>query len=425
MASITWASPLSGSVPYAPIFRPRAPATPEDAELQMSGSDRSAGSSEQPLAPSVLQRLLWRHMTLLHTAQELLLLLFVGVLTTGLVFSVDKSIEIIRILRTGARLRWHDAGGFLPEYLVWTSSSLLLCTLSVACVHLIGPSAAGSGIPQMKCVLAGVQIHDYLSVRTLIAKATSLVFALSGGLSIGKEGPYVHMASCVASQLCQLPMFRRIGQNEHLRRQVLAAACAAGVSATFGAPVGGVLFSIEVTSTFYSISHLWKAMFTSVCGALLFRVSRVYGSLALFRLTDFSVQDQVRRRRTPEAAPRMLSRRTPEAAPRVLSRMPPSHELPLAPMISPYLTYLLISPHISPHLPTSPHISLAGRRPLRRPLHGRDLRLRAARRTDGAARRRLRARSLFPRPARPAAPCLPAADAATQQQCHRRRRRRR
>jgi len=76
-----------------------------------------------------------------------------------------------------------------------------------------------------------------------------------------------------------------------LRRQVLAAACAAGVSATFGAPVGGVLFSIEVTSTYYSISHLWKAMFTSVCGALLFRVTRVYGSLALFRLTDFSVQD--------------------------------------------------------------------------------------------------------------------------------------
>ncbi len=45
-----------------------------------------------------------------------------------------------------------------------------------------------------------------------------------------------------------------------------------------------------MTSTYYSISHLWKAMFTSVCGALLFRVSRAYGSLALFRLTDFSVQ---------------------------------------------------------------------------------------------------------------------------------------
>ena len=70
--------------------------------------------------------------------------------------------------------------------------------------------------------------------------------------------------------------------------QVLSAGCAAGVSATFGAPVGGVLFSIEVTSTYYSISHLWKAMFTSVCGALLFRFSRTYGELSLFELTNFN-----------------------------------------------------------------------------------------------------------------------------------------
>ncbi len=193
--------------------------------MPLSGSDKSCSSIEQPTVPTLLQQLMWRHTVLFNTAQELILLLLVGVLTTALVFSVDKSIEVIRIGRTSARLSWHDAGGFLPEYLVWTGSSLLLCTLSVACVHLIGPSAAGSGIPQMKCVLAGVQIFDYLSVRTLVAKATSLVFALSGGLSIGKEGPYVHMASCVAHQLCRLPCFRRVAQNEHLRRQVRVAPC--------------------------------------------------------------------------------------------------------------------------------------------------------------------------------------------------------
>lgn len=76
-------------------------------------------------------------------------------------------------------------------------------------------------------------------------------------------------------------MFRSIGANDHLRRQVLAAGCAAGVSASFGAPVGGVLFSIEVTSTYYSISHLWKAMFTAVCGSLLFHITRDFGHLAV------------------------------------------------------------------------------------------------------------------------------------------------
>jgi H+/Cl- antiporter ClcA len=42
---------------------------------------------------------------------------------------------------------------------------------------------------------------------------------------------------------------------------MLAAAVAAGVTATFGAPIGGVLFSIEVTSTYYFVSNLWKAFF--------------------------------------------------------------------------------------------------------------------------------------------------------------------
>ena len=77
----------------------------------------------------------------------------------------------------------------------------------------------------------------------------------------GKEGPYVHISTCVAQQLCRLPLFRRLNQTESLRRQMLAAGCAAGVAATFGAPVGGVLFSIEVTLTllYYSVAHLWKA----------------------------------------------------------------------------------------------------------------------------------------------------------------------
>ena len=54
-------------------------------------------------------------------------------------------------------------------------------------------------------------------MRTLFAKAVSLVLALSGGLSIGKEGPYVHMASCVADQLCRLRPFRRLYQKTPAR----------------------------------------------------------------------------------------------------------------------------------------------------------------------------------------------------------------
>jgi len=51
-----------------------------------------------------------------------------------------------------------------------------------------------------------------------------------------------------------------------------AAAIAAGVTATFGAPIGGVLFSIEVSSTYYMVSNFWKAFFCTTCGIFMFKI---------------------------------------------------------------------------------------------------------------------------------------------------------
>ena len=67
---------------------------------------------------------------------------------------------------------------------------------------------------------------------------------------------------------------------------MLAASVAAGVTATFGTPIGGVLFSIEVTSTYYMVSNLWKAFFCSVWGIIAFKVLSVLGSVELFEQTD-------------------------------------------------------------------------------------------------------------------------------------------
>lgn len=53
---------------------------------------------------------------------------------------------------------------------------------------------------------------------------------------------------------------------------MLAASVAAGVTAAFGAPIGGVLFSIEVTSAFYMVSNLWRGFFVSVVTVFSFRV---------------------------------------------------------------------------------------------------------------------------------------------------------
>lgn len=261
MAAITWSSSSPVKLDqqeYAPeLVTSDVPDVSDASTSEESSSGASGRQTLLPLPampalppglalPSVLQRWSWRQAQLLDTVAEMVLLLLVGVLATGLTFSMDRVVSVVFEWRARVSQNPDD---WLSSYSVWIGSSILLCLLSAACVQLIGPNAAGSGVPQMKCALAGVEITDYLSVRTLVAKFSSMVFALVGGLSIGKEGPNVHMASCIANQLCYLRPFRHLAQDAHLRRQVLAAGCAAGVSATFGAPVGGVLFSIEVTSS--------------------------------------------------------------------------------------------------------------------------------------------------------------------------------
>lgn len=53
---------------------------------------------------------------------------------------------------------------------------------------------------------------------------------------------------------------------------MLASAVAAGTTVAFGAPIGGVLFSIEVASTYYMVGNLWKAFFCGTCAIMMLRV---------------------------------------------------------------------------------------------------------------------------------------------------------
>ena len=53
----------------------------------------------------------------------------------------------------------------------------------------------------------------------------------------------------------------------------MTAAVAVGVTATFGAPIGGVLFAIEVSATQFSVSNLWKSFFASTFTILLFKIA--------------------------------------------------------------------------------------------------------------------------------------------------------
>ncbi|MPC12761.1 Chloride channel protein 2 [Portunus trituberculatus] len=151
-----------------------------------------------------------------------------------------------------------------------------------------------SGIPEMKTILRGVVLKEYLTFKTLIAKVIGLTATLGSGLPLGKEGPFVHIASIVATLLSKaVTSFKGIYENESRNSEMLAAACAVGVACSFAAPIGGVLFSIEVTSVYFAVRNYWRGFFAAVCGAMMFRLLAVWFNdeetlTALFK-TNFKV----------------------------------------------------------------------------------------------------------------------------------------
>ncbi|WRT68309.1 uncharacterized protein IL334_005285 [Kwoniella shivajii] len=145
--------------------------------------------------------------------------------------------------------------------------------------------AAGSGIPEIKTILSGFVIHGYLGGWTLITKSVGLALSVASGLSLGKEGPLVHISCCVGNIVSRL--FLKFECNEAKRREILSAACAAGVSVAFGAPVGGVLFSLEEVSYYFPPKVMWRSFWCAAVAAITLKTLNPFGngSLVLFNVT--------------------------------------------------------------------------------------------------------------------------------------------
>lgn len=141
-------------------------------------------------------------------------------------------------------LRHHPRIGFFVGYLFYVLFGTVMGLLSVILVVTFASYASGSGIAEIKIILGGFGMKGYLGLRTLLIKSASLVLSVASGLCLGREGPMVHIACACGNILSKL--FPSYATNEAKKREILSASAAAGISVAFGAPIGGVLFSLEV-----------------------------------------------------------------------------------------------------------------------------------------------------------------------------------
>ncbi|KAA8527578.1 hypothetical protein F0562_034707 [Nyssa sinensis] len=170
---------------------------------------------------------------------------------------------------------------YVAGFMVYVLINLALVFSSVYIITQFAPAAAGSGIPEIKGYLNGVDTHGILLFRTLIGKIFGSIGSVGGGLALGKEGPLVHIGACIASLLGQggstkyhlSSRWLQLFTSDRDRRDLVTCGCAAGVAAAFRAPVGGVLFALEEVTSWWRSQLMWRVFFTSAIVAVVVRTA--------------------------------------------------------------------------------------------------------------------------------------------------------
>lgn len=131
-----------------------------------------------------------------------------------------------------------QATGLVPAYIALPAIGLVAGVLAGWLAGYVAPGASGSGMSEVKAVLARVPMP--LTLRLAAVKWLSATLILAAGFPLGREGPTVQIGAALANQLSHwFPT-----SPEH-RRQMIAAGAGAGVAAAFNAPIAGVLFVVE------------------------------------------------------------------------------------------------------------------------------------------------------------------------------------
>lgn len=146
----------------------------------------------------------------------------------------------------------------------------------------IAPEVKGSGVPEVMEAFAAK--GGIIRFRVFILKALTSAITLGSGGSAGREGPIVHIGAAIGSSIGQV-----LKVNTRQLRTFLACGAAAGISATFNAPIAGAIFAIEIIVADMRVVNMPPIIISSVVATV---VSRYYlGDYPAFIVPAYDMLD--------------------------------------------------------------------------------------------------------------------------------------
>lgn len=188
-------------------------------------------------------------------------------------------IEFIQTITVGGHENILVSVSALPPYrkiLLPVGGGLIVGPL----IYFLGRETKGHGVPEVMDAVAlrGGKIRS----RVMFLKTFVSAVTIGTGGSVGREGPIVQIGSSLGSTFGQ---WLKVSQER--LKVLVACGAAAGIAATFNAPIAGVLFSVEIILGNYAITTLVPLILSSVLATI---VGRWYfGDIPAFEIPHYSL----------------------------------------------------------------------------------------------------------------------------------------
>ncbi|KAF7286622.1 chloride channel protein 2-like [Rhynchophorus ferrugineus] len=210
-----------------------------------------------------------------HFGEDWIFLAVLGICVAIISYTIDQGVAICSKARM--MLYAGAANNYVVKWAAWVGLPLVLILWDTGYVSILAPKAVGSGVPQIKTCLRGVYLKEYLTFKVLLTKWWGIMATLASGMPMGKEGPLIQMSSILVTKMSKfLSNFKSVYLNENKKIELIGAAYAVGVACTFNAPIGGVLFSVEISTAYYAVRNYWRGFFAAVWGAAVYRLLYVW-----------------------------------------------------------------------------------------------------------------------------------------------------
>ena len=204
---------------------------------------------------------------------------FIGIIGGFGAVGFRTLIEVMQTLTIGDHVNILQAVMDLPwqkRLLLPVAGGLIVGPL----VYFWGRETKGHGVPEvMEAVaLRGGKIRP----RVMFLKAFVSAVTISTGGSVGREGPIVQIGSSVGSAFGQW-----LGVSQDKLKILVACGAAAGIAATFNAPIAGVMFSVEIILGSYAIVTLVPLIMSSVMATIIGRW--YFGDIPAFEIPYYEL----------------------------------------------------------------------------------------------------------------------------------------